>query len=107
MCINCYTEAGSPKIINEKVERAADLIDVLYETEDGGAGGYAHIVTDDWNLDDGCIDRCIEDCKKGGQDVSEETRLASLSALEALRELSEDERYTALALNGGFLTEDV
>lgn len=103
MCSNCWIDNGSSKIYNEEVEKAADLIDELYECEDGGVGGYAHIVTDDWNLEDHSIDWCIEAAEKGEyKHLNEECRQASLKALQQLRKLSEEERYSALALSSGF-----
>jgi len=77
------------------MEEVLDLITKLYSTDSGGVGGYGHIVFDDGNLEDEHIEWCIEEAKKGEyKDLSEETRLASLKALEAilLLLLSERER---------------
>lgn len=99
MCINCYIEAGSPKIVNEKVLEAARLIQQLYETENGGAGGYGHIVFDDWNVDDSDIDFCINQIAADQSIVdNQECRIASQAALLSFKELAIGERYSALAL---------
>jgi len=50
MCKGCWEEAGSPAIINTKTRAVAKLIDDVYSYS--GAGGNAHIVVDDWNLED-------------------------------------------------------
>ena len=73
---------------------AMKLIKELYNTDDGGVGGYGHIVFDDGNIEDGNIKWCIEESKqnKYNKDLSEETRLASLKALEFFLKLSENER---------------
>lgn len=52
MCYGCYEEAGKPAIVNDKIKKAAELVKNLYKQDGCGAGGYAHIVTDDWNLED-------------------------------------------------------
>lgn len=104
MCYGCYEEAGSPKIINEKTKRAAMLITNLYEQPGCGAGGYAHVVVDDWNLDDIAIGHCIASAEKGEFDwVSENGRIASLDTLRFLAELTEDERVSALAIVDNFI----
>ena len=105
MCYGCYQEAGKPAVINEKTKRAAELINEIYEQDDCGAGGYAHIVVDDWNLDDSDIDFCINEANKGEYDISEEGKLACLNCLHFLKDLSEDERYSAMAIADGFLSE--
>jgi hypothetical protein len=61
MCEQCYIDAGSPSIINEKTEHAARLIESIYDSPEGGVGGYAHIIVDDWNLDDDSIDFCLNE----------------------------------------------
>lgn len=106
MCYGCYEEAGKPKILNEEVKKAADLIGKLYEHPDCGAGGYAHVVTDDWNLEDGSIDFCIKEAEKGEYDIDEEGRQLCLSILNQLKSLSKDERYSSLALADGFINPD-
>lgn len=110
MCYGCYEDAGKPEIVNEKTIKASELIKELYDTEFGGVGRYGHIVFDDWNIDDDNIEWCIENANKGGywqdendEEGAEETRQASLTALIYFKELSEEERYSALAIDDGFL----
>lgn len=71
---------------------ALQLIKELYNTNDGGVGGYGHIVFDDGNIENGHIEWCIEEAKKGEYSYSEETRLASIKALEFFLKLTENER---------------
>ena len=71
---------------------ALQFIKELYNTSDGGVGGYGHIVFDDGNIENGHIEWCIEEAKKGKYDYSEETRLASIKALETFLKLTENER---------------
>lgn len=104
MCINCYQENGSPSIINEKTLKAAKLINKIYEQDDCGAGGCAHIVTDDWNLSDSDIDYCLNDAQKKQSDsISEESTMLCIECLKYLKQLTLEERYSAMALHSGFI----
>jgi len=105
MCRTCYENADSPKVVNDKTKAAAQLVNDLYDTEDGGVGGYGHIVFDDWNLDDGDIDFCLKAANNNeySSHLCEETRRASIKALEAFKALTEDERYSALAISSNFI----
>jgi hypothetical protein len=103
MCQECYIENGSPRIDNEKTQKAADLIDAVYSLPNGGAGGYAHIVLDDWNLDDSSIDLCIEAAKEGKYDLGEEVQKASLECMQFMKELTMEERASAMAITSGYM----
>lgn len=103
MCYSCYEEAGKPAIINEKTKKAAELIIAIYIEDNCDLGGYAHIVVDDWNLDDLSIDYCIGVANEGSSDITEEGKQACLSCLNHLKTLSEDERYSAMALAENFI----
>ncbi len=82
--------------MESKIIKTAQVIADLYNTDDGGAGGYGHIVFDDDNIEKENILWCIEEAKKGEYSCSEETRLASLKALNACLELTEDEVESAI-----------
>lgn len=73
---------------------ALNAIKELYNTEDGCVGGYGHIVFDDGNIENRDIEWCIKDAKenKYKNDLSEETRLSSIKALELFLKLSKNER---------------
>lgn len=100
MCYTCWEEAGKPSILNDKTIKAAELINEIYYTEDGGAGGNAHLVVDDWNLDDSSIDYCIKDRQN---DIAEETIEACDKCLQFLKTLSMEERHSAMAISCDFL----
>lgn len=103
MCIGCYEERGSPTIINDRVLAAAALIGKVYER--ALAGGSAHAVIDDWNLDDHCIQWGLDhqhDVNKGFEPRPEDELRVERECLEAMLALSEDERASALAINDGF-----
>lgn len=78
----------------EKIQVASLLINLVYESEHGGAGGFGHIVFDDGNIDDGSIDFCLMYCAENvnGPRLSEECRLLSVVALEFFKTLSMEER---------------
>lgn len=73
---------------------ALESIKELYNTPDGDVGGYAHIVTDDGNIEDGYIESCLDDAHNAryNEFLCEETRIASIKCLNALKNLSEEER---------------
>lgn len=103
MCQNCWVEEGSPSIINHRTKRAAVLVERLYETEHCGAGGIAHIVTDDWNVRDSDIEYCINDANSD-YEGSKEALQAALKVLNYfLKRLSINERYSALAIYDGLI----
>lgn len=99
MCAGCWAEAGSPKIDNEKTRAAAAAIDRVYEFS--GAGGNLHIVVDDWNLEDSSLEWCKVNAIVSEQD--DEKREAEMACYTALRELTEEERYSAMAIRGNLI----
>ncbi len=98
MCYECYTrEYGKPGIVNGVTIAAARAIDNVYHCD--ASGGDAHIVIDDWNLDDGNIRWCIEHADH----EDDETREAALACLHMLLRLTVEERASALAISEGFI----
>jgi len=89
MCLGCWEEAGFPKIDNAQVRRAGELGGPI-----DGYGG-CHIVRADWNLDDGSLDFCHS---------YKTTTDAERVWLDLMRNLSEDERHSAMAIADGFWT---
>lgn len=106
MCIDCYRNYGSPKVFNENVTQAVWLIKELYGCEMGGAGGYAHIVVDDWNLEDSNVDFCLSSAKGNSDpDYPTETKEAAIKCLEFMQTLSVEERASALAIHDKFINQ--
>jgi len=68
----------------------------LYEYDFFRCGGYAHIVTDDSNVDDGCIIYCIKECY-ASKEQPEGTRLC-IEILQELLNYSEQEREEIIDL---------
>lgn len=52
MCKGCFEEYGGPTVVNDKVRRAALLVQSIYSHPSGGVGGNMHVHLDDWNLED-------------------------------------------------------
>lgn len=82
--------------MQENIVEAGRRIYELYKTDDGGVGGYAHIVFDDYNVEQESILWCINEAEKGEYDLSEETRKASLKALRACLNLTEEDVWKAI-----------
>lgn len=103
MCFECYKAAGKPAIINEKTIYAAALVSKVYEFSN--AGGHAHNVIDDWNLDDSNINWCIKLIDENDEktDTNPLQIEAELECLMALSRLTDDERASAMALHEGFI----
>ncbi len=110
MCDNCWKEHGSPKIINRFTKALQPLIDDVYEHH--GAGGGLHIILDDFNIEDGHIQLCqdwIEHERGNGiykcEPVSPEQLKAERACLKLLKQMTVEERASALALHDGYFTE--
>lgn len=83
--------------MENKIIKTAKLIKELYVSNDGAVGGYGHIVFDDNNVQTHHVKWCIEVAKRGEYKYSEETKNASLKALESMLVLTEKERKEANA----------
>lgn len=83
---------------------ASKLIDKVYEYT--SSAGNAHIVFDDWNIEDYNIDFCIKDADKD-EESSKDQIAAEKNALVYFLKLSEEERLSALAIQEGFLNSEV
>jgi hypothetical protein len=109
MCVNCWIERGSPKIINEMTKALQPLIDDVYEHH--GAGGGLHIILDDFNVEDGHVTFCqdwIEHERGNGvwktDPVSPEQLKAERECLKLLKAMTVEERASAIAFHDGFFT---
>lgn len=113
MCINCWKEYESPAIVNEKTERAVELIEEVYEYS--SVGGTLHVALDDWNLDN--VEWCLEEIKQAMKEGEKSTyydpffhdpedfqaRLAAeLECAEHLLTMTVEEVASALAKHDGY-----
>lgn len=102
MCHGCWVEAGSPTDDNERVQAAVKALVELDETF--SSGGYAHIVTDDYNVEDHHIDLCVKDAEAKTPPWNEfSDGTLELAALRAMKALTIPERYSALARRDGYV----
>lgn len=102
MCYGCYEEAGEPAIINEATQAAAALVAKVYEFS--MVGGNAHIVVDDWNLEDSHIRWCLDTAlTENAHEAGKEQIAAEKACLEALLALNPAERASVMALHDGFI----
>ncbi len=104
MCINCYRESRHAEVINKLTIKGAKLVDAVYSHEENSCGGYGHIVFDDWNLEDSCIDSCLVDAEenKYAEQYPEPARQSVIEALKYFATLSIAERYSAMGIQSGF-----
>lgn len=105
MCSSCYDSYGRPAIVNDATRTAAELVRKVYEFSP--VGGNCHIVTDDWNLEDENIRWCLDTALVANHAKAAADQIAAERAcLEALLNLTEAGRASALALSGGLLNQD-
>lgn len=100
MCEGCWEGYGSPNIVNEKTEAALVLVRQVYEAIGGSAGGHLHIVLDDWNLETGSIEWCLEQSgKRQGWGTKYDATPTTIERAcgEALLDMTLAERASCLA----------
>lgn len=109
MCYGCWDEAGKPSAVTPAIEASAALVKRLYD-KFSCVGGNLHIVTDDWNLENGDLAFCrdqVNDVQQGQPgkyaDTSPFQVELETSILDAMEAMSEQERYVVLALADGFI----
>jgi hypothetical protein len=87
---------------------AADEIANLYSLPNGGAGGNAHIVLDDYNVDDESISWCLQNIGAIMPGADEDRSIAEHSSLvlQKLMRLSERDRWYAIRLSGDEKTRE-
>ncbi len=106
MCDICWKEYGSPGIVTERTKACAESIAKVYSHS--SVGGGLHIIVDDWNIEDSNVEFCsryIESSEHRKDDeASNEQIRVERECLYLLKEMSLDERASALAINEGLLT---
>lgn len=102
MCQGCWEKYDKPAIVNERTLEGARLIDGVYYYS--CVGGNAHVVVDDFNIEDCHIEACLTDGLDENIHEADADQLAAERAcLEYLRGLSIEERASALALFDGYV----
>lgn len=106
MCYGCWQDAGFPYIVNDATRQAVYLIGKVDNY------GNLHIVVDDWNMEDECIEACRRDVLSAmtGKPVPKTCTLpeilqAELACADHLLSMTEDERYSAMAMVEGYTPE--
>lgn len=98
MCYGCWRdEYGLQVELSDAVLAAADAVEKLYA--ELPCGGGAHIVTDDWNVEDHSIEFAVGFSEEQGDEPA-------LAALRALQPLSVIGRCTALAIHEGYIDRE-
>lgn len=77
------------KYFHKKFALVSDLIGLLYNLKECSCGGLCHLVTDDNNLYDDCLDTVINECNENTDRV--ESGLCKLIC-ESLKEMTFDQR---------------
>lgn len=102
MSEDSWKKYDKPAIVNERTLEGARLVDAVYAGS--GVGGNAHIVVDDYNVEDHHIDWCLTTALAENVHQGDAEQLAAERAcLEHLRGMSIEERLSALALFDGYV----
>ena len=102
MCYGCWESYGKPKIDNADVREAVLLIDRVYSYS--VVGGNLHCELDDWNIEDRFWEKFV--IYPFAADTPVEQLEAELKCWFAMRNLSLEERASALAMYDGFFDTD-
>jgi hypothetical protein len=98
MCENCWNDYGRPAIVNAATLAALEMVKDVYAKH--AAGGLAHIVLHDFNIEDESVEWCIKD----GFRANDESDALAIKALHAFRSLTVAERASVLAMHMGFVS---
>lgn len=103
MCLGCWEERGSPQIDSPPVRYAAGLIARLYE-EISIVGAPLHAQLDDWNIEGDFFSGVKEKdfWMPDYVDLDDEQRSLADECWAAMCSLTDAERASALALEGGY-----
>lgn len=99
MCVECWKEHGSPTIVNEKTVLAAYLIGKLYGDTEAITGGNLHCELDDFNVGhfSNEFTQSRYDRSVGPVQLYLERQIYIV-----MRDMTDDERASALALHDGY-----
>jgi len=112
MCKGCWERYGEPKIVNESVLAATEAVYNVYDYVE--MGGELHVQLDDWNLEDHFFDES-QYCRLAEHPLWTEhmsllnaakLRLAEVQCFLLFRDLSIEERASALALASKYFSAD-
>lgn len=103
MCTSCWEKAGRPTGLPATYDQFAELHEMLYDMH--SVGGPLHTVLDDWNVD-GHIEpypgMTYED-PYDQADITEPVYAAAQQIADLLNDMTEAQRYAALAKASGLL----
>ena len=94
MCKQCLIESGTQIVKNEKVYKCVHLVIDLYKVK--SSGGAAHVVTDDYNMEDENIEFCLNLAKENGSHLE-------IAVLELMQTMTLDERFTTMGIVDGYI----
>lgn len=102
MCMTCYADYGSPQIVTPRTIEVAAMIDAIYVYS--CVGSNAHIVVDDWNLEDENIEYCLNTAiPENFHNATPEQLQGEIVFLTAMQAMSVEERASAMAIHEGWL----
>lgn len=112
MCLGCFHEYLAdpdvgPTPVSDAARVGAALVQALYEYEWSGAGGAAHVVVEDWNIEDHFVQGCLDhEADWYAEKASPDERALCRAVLEHFASMSVADRNNALALEGNMVADD-
>lgn len=101
MCQGCYLEYGQPSLNSKEINRAAQLIRIIYQ--ESGTGGPLHSILDDWNLENEHIEFHENWLTEREANYSNRLAQSSRELLEIFKKMTVPERASSLAHAEGFI----
>lgn len=95
LCSGCWESYGSPELDSPEIQACRELIEELYRFPEGGVGGNLHIVTDDWNIEDGNLEFCRDQVLDESYGTPDQ-REVELQILDLMDRMSLAERASVL-----------
>lgn len=103
MCSDCWEAYGRP---TDWTPEIANMVRLLRElNRDCPAGGHMHIVTDDYNVEDGDIEYCRAAIQRSSDPFMAATLDLQSQVCSAMSALTPKERIAALAWADGLIGE--
>lgn len=99
MCCDCWERYGREPP-GPRARLVAELVKLLVP-----GGGNAHVVVDDWNVEDRHIEYCLaHTIPENAHELSDAQLRHEVTALIALKALPVEQRAAALAVVDGYVT---
>lgn len=102
VCLKCFAKYADAPVVNERVQAAYDMLATAPGDPDFG---FLHVIVGDMNVDDWFFDLDDPD-NAWRRDAYAEAEPWERELFDALADLTEEERATAVAMEWGYFDRD-